>query len=108
VHGDLYALHLIVDPAGRPAGVIDWGDVHYGSPCLDLAIAFGYFPEEQLSAFEAEYGALSGEKRLASAFRAFCHGLSLLAFAADQGKLSLKEQTLASILASKAWLKKLN
>ena len=104
VHGDLYSLHIIVDQAFRPAGVIDWGDIHYGSPCLDLAVAFGYFPKELLPVFEAEYGALGSARRRAAAFRAFCHGLSLLAFAADRKNRLLAEQTLASIRTSKAWL----
>lgn len=107
VHGDLYQLHIIVDADRGPAGIIDWGDVHYGSPCLDLAIAFGYFPKELLPVFEAEYGELGAGLRRASAFRAFCHGLSLLAFAADRGKPLLKEQALASVLTGKTWLEEL-
>ena len=36
VHGDLYSRHLLVDDAGRPCGVIDWGDCHVGDPAVDL------------------------------------------------------------------------
>ena len=104
VHGDLYSLHLILDAARRAAGVIDWGDAHYGSPCLDLSIAFGYFPAESLPSFEAAYGRIPVSWKRAAAFRAFCHGLSLLAFAADKQKQVLTKQTLSSILTSKAWL----
>jgi len=108
VHGDLYALHLILDASHKPAGVIDWGDVHYGNPCVDLSIAFGYFQRELFPAFEAEYGGIPDEWKLASAFRTFCHGLSLLAYAADQRKHALEKRTLASILAGKAWIEDLS
>jgi aminoglycoside phosphotransferase (APT) family kinase protein len=37
--GDLYARHLVLEPGGAAKGVIDWGDVHYGDPALDLAVA---------------------------------------------------------------------
>jgi aminoglycoside phosphotransferase (APT) family kinase protein len=107
VHGDLYPLHMIVDESRRAAGIIDWGDVHYGNPCLDLSIAFGYFPEELLPDFESVYGKISDEWKLASAFRTLCHGLSLLAFAADKKRAILKKQTLNSILTAKTWIEEL-
>jgi aminoglycoside phosphotransferase (APT) family kinase protein len=44
VHGDLYACHLVLNPAGGLAGVIDWGDVHIGDPAPDLSIAWSFLP----------------------------------------------------------------
>ena len=107
VHGDFYPLHIILNPSRGVAGIIDWGDVHYGSPCQDLSIAFGYFPKELLPAFEAGYGKIPDDWKPAAAFRAFCHGLSLLAFAADKRRPVLVSNTVASIRNSAAWLAEL-
>lgn len=56
VHGDLYAQHVLVDAHHRISGIIDWGDVHYGNPAVDLAAAFYILPAQTLAQFFALYG----------------------------------------------------
>ncbi|MHC5012149.1 MAG: phosphotransferase [Planctomycetota bacterium] len=58
VHGDLYAAHVLVDEAGRPTGIIDWGDVHVGDVAVDLSLAHGFLPPAARSAFLRAYGAV--------------------------------------------------
>jgi aminoglycoside phosphotransferase (APT) family kinase protein len=54
VHGDLHARQILMDDA--VCGVIDWGDVHFGDPACDLAIAWMFLPTRARPAFRTEYG----------------------------------------------------
>lgn len=56
VHGDLHARHLLVDDAGAPTGVIDWGDLCLADPSVDLSIVWSLFPPAARRAFEETYG----------------------------------------------------
>lgn len=56
VHGDLYARHLVIGPDRALAGVIDWGDVHAGSPAADLSIGWSFVPPAGRAGFLAAYG----------------------------------------------------
>lgn len=74
VHGDLYAQHLLVDNEHRLAGVIDWGDVHFGNPALDLAAAFYVLPTSALGQFFRFYGDADERTVALAAYRAAYHG----------------------------------
>jgi len=89
VHGDLYARHLLVDAAHRPAGVIDWGDVHLGDPAIDLAIAAGFLPPEAHPAFLAGYGAVDAECWRVARFRALFSALAILVYGHDTSDADL-------------------
>ena len=56
VHGDLYARHLILDDASRLTGVIDWGDLHYGNPAVDLSVVHMMIPSRYFGRFLDIYG----------------------------------------------------
>jgi aminoglycoside phosphotransferase (APT) family kinase protein len=56
VHGDLYARHLLLDGDKRLSGVIDWGDLHFGHPAVDLAAVHLIVPAHHHDAFLAVYG----------------------------------------------------
>jgi len=43
VHGDLYVRHLLVNQDKELAGVIDWGDLHFGTPAVDLPLCIASF-----------------------------------------------------------------
>jgi aminoglycoside phosphotransferase (APT) family kinase protein len=75
VHGDLYARHVVLDPHGRAAGVIDWGDVHFGDPALDLAIAHLLLPREAHAAFRTRYGPVDDRTWNAARYRAIYHAV---------------------------------
>lgn len=56
VHGDLYEKHLLLDQRNRLCGIIDWGDVHYGLPAVDLSAVHMVIPPEFHGEFLAAYG----------------------------------------------------
>ncbi len=60
VHGDLYARHVLLD-LGLPCGVIDWGDMHLGSPAIDLSAAHTMLPPEAHETFREAYGPISDD-----------------------------------------------
>jgi aminoglycoside phosphotransferase (APT) family kinase protein len=73
VHGDLYALHVVVDDDGALSGVIDWGDVHHGDPAIDLAIAHLLLPPHAHAAFLAAYGEIDQRTWELARYRAIYH-----------------------------------
>ncbi len=73
VHGDLYARHVLVGADRRASGIIDWGDVHFGDPALDLAIAFETLPPRAREAFAAAYGAIDEETWRSARWRGLYH-----------------------------------
>ncbi len=85
VHGDLYARHLLVDGAGAVTGVIDWGDVHFGDPVVDLALVPGFLPPAAWPAFRAAYGPVGADAWRVARFKALYVAATLVAYGADVG-----------------------
>lgn len=73
VHGDLYAKHVFAELNGKPNGIIDWGDLHYGDPAIDLSIAFEILPPEARNAFAAAYGGVDDATWRLARYRAIYH-----------------------------------
>jgi aminoglycoside phosphotransferase (APT) family kinase protein len=90
VHGDLYARHLVLNPAGGIAGVIDWGDVHIGDPAADLSIAWSFLPAEARPAFRSAYGAIDPAMWDRARFRAIYYGALLAEYGADSGDQAIQ------------------
>lgn len=88
-HGDLYARHLLVDGAGLPSGVIDWGDVHAGHPAVDLAIAHGFLPPEARPAFLEAYGPVDAGAWAFARLRALWYATVLMLYAHEVGDAPL-------------------
>jgi aminoglycoside phosphotransferase (APT) family kinase protein len=65
-HGDLHVRHLLVDGAGRAAGVIDWGDLCRADPAVDLSLAYGAFSGRAREALLDAYGPVSDASRTAA------------------------------------------
>lgn len=59
VHGDLHARQILVGDG--VCGVIDWGDVHFGDPACDLAVAWMFLPPRARAAFRSEYGPIGDD-----------------------------------------------
>lgn len=83
VHGDLYSRNLLVDDAGQPCGVIDWGDVHLGDPAVDLSVGLGWVPPAGRDAFRAAYGPVDGDRWTVARFRAAHHAIALGLYGLD-------------------------
>lgn len=85
VHGDLYVRHLLVDEHARPAGVIDWGDIHLGDRAVDLAIAYSFLPPAAHARFRQVYGEQDAVTWQLARFRALYHSANLFRFAHHTG-----------------------
>lgn len=97
VHGDLYARHILVDDAGVPCGIIDWGDVHLGDPALDLSIAHGFLPPGAREAFRKAYGAIDDDTWRKARFRALFHAVATLLYGADVSDADLIRESRISL-----------
>lgn len=92
VHGDLYSQHILVDDAGVPTAVIDWGDTHVGDRALDLAFAWMFFPPAGRDAFRRAYGPIDDDTWTLARFRALCHLPMDLEYAASEGEPELARE----------------
>jgi aminoglycoside phosphotransferase (APT) family kinase protein len=70
VHGDLYASHILVDESFHATGIIDWGDVHFGEPALDLTVAYAVIPPSLREPFFDAYGSADEAARRLARYRA--------------------------------------
>jgi aminoglycoside phosphotransferase (APT) family kinase protein len=61
VHGDLHIRHLMLDEELQLAGIIDWGDAHFGHPAVDLSIYWSAFTPSERAAFQDAYGPIPDE-----------------------------------------------
>ena len=97
VHGDLYARHVLVDRAGLPCGVIDWGDVHLGHPAVDLAIAHTFLPGRARDEFCAADGPISSQTLRLARLRAVYHTAMLVLYGCDIDDQHLVREGLTSL-----------
>ena len=81
VHGDLYAAHVLLDDDGSLAGLIDWGDVHFGDPALDLTLAHSTLPPEAHEVFWQAYGAMDEATWARARWRAIYAAVTILHYA---------------------------
>ena len=93
VHGDLYARHLLVDEAGAPCGVIDWGDGHRGEPAVDLSFVRAFFPPGARGPFEREYGAIDDDRWAAAGMRALQSALNIGLYGLEIGDADLVRES---------------
>jgi aminoglycoside phosphotransferase (APT) family kinase protein len=101
IHGDFYARHLLLDPEGALAGVLDWGDVCHGDRAVDLAVAYTFLPPDARSEFWTAYGDLDDETRSRARHIGLCrHAISLLAYALDVEDQDLVEEASYALVAA--------
>ncbi|MGH8931230.1 MAG: phosphotransferase [Egibacteraceae bacterium] len=96
VHGDVYALHLLVDGEGRLTGVIDWGDVHRGDPAVDLAVAHSFLPPSAHPTFLAHYGPVDEGTWHLARLRALHHSAAVV-YAHHMGSADLLREGLLAL-----------
>lgn len=89
VHGDLYELHILVDDAHRPCGLIDWGDVHRGDPAIDLSILYRFFPAAMRDDFLRVYGHVDERTARLARLRGAYHAVVVARFAHSTGNAAL-------------------
>jgi aminoglycoside phosphotransferase (APT) family kinase protein len=99
-HGDLHLRHLLVDDAGRAAGVIDWGDVCRADPAIDLALYWCLLPPAGRDDFLAAYGEVSGERLLRARVLALTLCATLGLWARHEGLAALEAEAGAGVRRS--------
>ena len=75
VHGDLYARHIVLDDRRRLSGIIDWGDIHYGDPAIDISIAHLVLPQSAHASFRDAYGPIDERTWNVARYRAIYHAI---------------------------------
>jgi aminoglycoside phosphotransferase (APT) family kinase protein len=97
VHGDLHLRHLLLDDAGRAAGVIDWIDLSYNEPGVDLVLYWSVLPPEGRREFREAYGTIGEDQlvraRILSLF--LCGTLAL--YAHHEGMPRLRREAVAGL-----------
>jgi aminoglycoside phosphotransferase (APT) family kinase protein len=93
VHGDLYARHLLVNKKGNLCGVIDWGDIHFGDPAVDLAIAHSFLPPSAHETFRHAYGCIDENTWKLARFRALYHSAALAVYGREIGDHHLQRES---------------
>lgn len=103
VHGDFYVRHLLIDKKHNLVGVIDWGDIHWGDPAIDLAIAHSFLPVQAHNNFRKAYGHITDETWALAKLRAIYSNTLLSLFGYHSNDPSILREGLRSlkILAAK-------
>ncbi|MGG0718493.1 phosphotransferase [Robertmurraya massiliosenegalensis] len=97
VHGDLHIRNMLVNDRGEISAILDWGDVHIGSPAIDLSIVYSFLPLEGRELFFQLYGNVSEEIKKLARFKAIYTYVLLLLYAHDQEDMELVDDCLCSL-----------
>jgi aminoglycoside phosphotransferase (APT) family kinase protein len=90
VHGDLYARHLLLDEDNRLCGVIDWGDLHFGHPAVDLSVVHMMVPPRDHAIFLDAYGDVDERTWRFARHRARFHAKMVLDYSTNIGDAALQ------------------
>jgi aminoglycoside phosphotransferase (APT) family kinase protein len=96
VHGDLYAKHVMID-CDRVAGIIDWGDVHYGDPAIDVSVVFELLPQPARETFAKAYGSIDDETLRLARYRAVYHAALVAHYGYRIGNSELLDAGIAGL-----------
>jgi aminoglycoside phosphotransferase (APT) family kinase protein len=96
VHGDLHLRHLLVDD-GRAAAVIDWIDLSYNTPGVDLVLYWSILPPEGRLEFREAYGAITDEQLLCGRILALFLCGTLAVYGHHEGMPALKREALLGL-----------
>jgi aminoglycoside phosphotransferase (APT) family kinase protein len=99
-HGDLHLRHLLVDDAGRAAGVIDWGDVCRADPAIDLGLYWCLLPPAGRDEFLDAYGGVSEPRLLRARVLAVMLCATLGLWARHEGLEAIEAEALAGMRRS--------
>ncbi|KAF3361893.1 Phosphotransferase [Chlamydiales bacterium STE3] len=97
VHGDFYVRHLLIDQKHELVGVIDWGDIHWGDPAIDLAIAHSFLPVQAHQSFIKAYGDISEETWILAKLRAIYSNTLLALFGYHSNDPNIMREGLRSL-----------
>ena len=97
VHGDLHLRHLLVDNAGRATAVIDWIDLSYNNPGVDLVLYWSVLPPEGRSEFREAYGTIADDQLLCARILSLFLCGTLAIYGHHEGMPRLKREAVAGL-----------
>ena len=97
VHGDLHLRHLLVDGAGRATAVIDWIDLSWNDPGVDLVLYWGALPPEGRAAFRDAYGPITDGRLLRGRILALFLCGTLAVYGHEEGLPALRREAVAGL-----------
>jgi len=97
VHGDLHLRHLLVDDAGRAQAVIDWIDLSYNNPGVDLVLYWSVLPPEGRREFRAVYGTITDDQLLCARLLSLFLCGTLAVYGHHEGMPRLKREAIAGL-----------
>lgn len=97
VHGDLHIRNMLINDHGEISAILDWGDVHIGTPAIDLSIVYSFFPLEGRELFFQLYGNVCEKIKKLARFKAIYSYVLLLLYAHDREDRKLADDCLCSL-----------
>jgi aminoglycoside phosphotransferase (APT) family kinase protein len=97
VHGDLHLRHLLVDGGGRASAVIDWIDLSYNDPGVDLVLYWCVLPPEGRMEFADAYGPIAVDQLLRGRILALFLCGTLALYGHHEGLPALRREALAGL-----------
>jgi aminoglycoside phosphotransferase (APT) family kinase protein len=94
VHGDLHLRHLLVDDDGSATAVIDWIDLSYNNPGVDLILYWSVLPPEGRLEFRKAYGTIADDQLLCGRILALFLCGTLAVYGHHEGMPALKREAL--------------
>jgi Ser/Thr protein kinase RdoA (MazF antagonist) len=92
-----HAAAALLIARGAVSGVIDWGDVCRGDPCMDLALCWYLLPPDGRAAFFAAYGSVSEEQILSARVLAWFMCAVLAVYGVNEGLDTVTNEALAGL-----------
>jgi aminoglycoside phosphotransferase (APT) family kinase protein len=97
VHGDLHLRHLLVGDTGEPTAVIDWIDLSWNDPCVDLVLYWSVLPASGRQEFLERYGPLTEDQLLRGRVLALFLCAVLAVYGHDLGMEALRHEAVAGL-----------
>jgi aminoglycoside phosphotransferase (APT) family kinase protein len=97
VHGDLHLRHLLVDERGCAAAVIDWIDLSYNGPGVDLVLYWSLLPPDGRDEFREAYGTVAEDELLRGRVLALFLCGTLAVYAHEERLPRLRREALVAL-----------
>ena len=97
VHGDLHLRHLLVDDDGQATAVIDWIDLSYNNPGVDLILYWSVLPPEGRREFREAYGTISDDQLLCARILSLFLCGTLALYGHHEGMPRLRREAVAGL-----------
>jgi aminoglycoside phosphotransferase (APT) family kinase protein len=97
VHGDLHFRHLLVNVAGNPTGVIDWGDMCLAPRSVDLSLLWSLLPPEGRGSFLEAYGPITEGESLRARVLAIFLCAALAAYGHHEGMEDVEREAVEGL-----------